>query len=77
MAGIIKFVATGCHADMMCLGFLRTDVADEVGLGDFVVLGDLGLLNKKYCVHAFDLFGSGASYTKAMGEELTPFICKG
>jgi hypothetical protein len=61
----------------MCLGFLPMDVADEVGVGSLVVLGDLGLLDKKYCAGAFDLFGSGATYTEAMGEKLTPFICKG
>ena len=61
----------------MCFGLLRTDVADEVGVGDFVVLGDLGLLDKKYCARAFDLFDGEASYTEAMGEELTPMICKG
>ena len=61
----------------MCLGFLRTDVADEVDVGDLVVLGDLGFLDKEYCASAFDLFGSGASYTEVMGDESTPFICKG
>ena len=29
------------------------------------------------CAGAFDLFGSGARDIKAMGEESTPFICKG
>ena len=37
----------------------------------------MGLLDKKYCACAFDLFDSGASYTEAMGEESTSFICKG
>ena len=40
-------------------------------------LGTWAFSIKKYCAGAFDLFGSGASYTEAMGEESTPFICKG
>ena len=62
----------------MCFGLQRMDVANEVGIGDLVVLGDLGLpFLIKYCAGAFDLFGSGASCIEAMGEESTPFICKG
>ena len=40
-------------------------------------LGTWAFSIKKYCAHAFDLFGGGASYTEAMGKESTPIICKG
>ena len=42
-----------------------------------MILGDLGLFDKKYCASAFDLFGGGSRDAEAMGEESTPFICKG
>ena len=42
-----------------------------------MILGDLGLLNEKYCAGAFDLFGIGSRSAQAMGEKSTPFICKG
>ena len=54
-----------------------THVAYEIRVGDLVILGELGLLDEKYCAGAFDLFGGGARDTEAMGEELTPFIRKG
>ena len=59
----------------MCLGFLQTDVADEVGVGDLVVLGGFSMKNT-VPVPLTCLFGNGASYTETMGEESTPFICK-
>ena len=57
--------------------FLISDVAYEIRVGGSVILGDLGLLDKKYCAGAFDLFGGGMRSAEAMGEESTPFICKG
>jgi hypothetical protein len=61
----------------VCFGLLWTDVAYAIRVGDSVILGDLGLLGKKYCAGAFDLFGGGSRSAEAMGEESTPFICKG
>ena len=61
----------------MCFGLLQTDVAYEIRVGDSWILGDLGLLDEKYCAGAFDLFGGGSRDAKAMGEESTTFICKG
>ena len=42
-----------------------------------MILGDLSLLNEKYCAGAFDLLGGGSRSSEAMGEESTPFVCKG
>ena len=41
-----------------------------------MVLGDLGLLDEKYCAGSFDLFGGGSRGAVAMGEESTLFIRK-
>ena len=61
----------------MCLGLLRTEVADEICVGDSVVLGDLGLFNEEYCPGASDLFGGGSRDAEAVGEESTPLVGKG
>ena len=61
----------------MCLGLLRTDVADEICVGGPVVLGNLVLFDEEYCPGAFDLFGGGSRDAKAVGEESTPFVGKG
>jgi hypothetical protein len=41
LQGVVKFVTASCHAYTMCFCLLRADVADEVGVGDFAVLGNL------------------------------------
>jgi hypothetical protein len=61
----------------MGFGLLRTDVADEVCVGDSVILGDLGFLDEEYCSSAFDLFRGGARDAEAVGEESTPFVGEG
>jgi hypothetical protein len=61
----------------MCLGLLRTDVADEICVGDPVILGDLVLFDEECCPGAFDLFGGGSRDAEAVGEESTPFVGKG
>jgi hypothetical protein len=61
----------------MGFGLLGTDVADEVCVGDSVILGDLGFLDEEYCSSAFDLFRGGARDAEAVGEESTPFVGEG
>jgi hypothetical protein len=61
----------------MCFGLLWTDFAYEIRVGDSVILGDLGLRDKKYCFGAFDLLSAESRDAEAMGEESTPFVCKG
>ena len=61
----------------MCFGFLWTDVADEVCVDDSVIFGDLGLVDEEYWAGSLYSFRSGSREAKAMGKELTPFICKG
>ena len=59
----------------MCLCLLQADVADEICVGDPVVLGDLVLFDEEYCPGAFALFGGGVR--DAEGGESTPFVGKG
>jgi hypothetical protein len=61
----------------MGFGLLRTDVADEVRVGDSVILGDLGFFDEEYGSSAFDLFGGGARDAEAVGEEPTAFVGEG
>ena len=68
VAGVIEFVTTGCHADAMGLGFLKSHVADEIGIRDFAVSQCLGFLDEEHGSGAFDLFGYGAICAEAMGE---------
>ena len=63
--------------DAMGFGLLETDVADEVCIGDSVILGDLGFFDEEYCSSAFNLFGGGARDAEVVGEESTPFIGEG
>jgi hypothetical protein len=77
VAGVVEFVAAGCYADAMGFGLLGADVADEICVGDPVVLGDLGFFDEEYCSSAFYLFGGGSRDAEAVGEESTPFVGKG
>jgi hypothetical protein len=47
VAGIVESVAAGGHSDAMGILFLRADGADEVGVCDLVVCGDVGLFDEK------------------------------
>ena len=73
---VVEFVATASHSYSVCFGLLGTDAADEVGIGDFAILGDLGLLDEEGGAGAFDLFDERAISADAMGEDSAPFVCK-
>jgi hypothetical protein len=45
---------------------LRTDVADEVGIGHLAVLGDLSFVYEKESAGTGDLFGRGAISAETM-----------
>ena len=61
----------------MGFGLLGMDVADEICVGDSVILGDLGFFDEEYCFSAFDLFGDGTRDAEAVGKESTPLVGKG
>jgi hypothetical protein len=54
--------------------FLESDVADEIGVCDFPILGNVGFGNEKECARSFDLFGRGALLADAVFEKSPPFI---
>lgn len=60
------FVATGCHANSMCFGFLEAGVACEVGTGDFASFRHLRHFDREDGAGALDLVGNGASSADAM-----------
>ena len=71
-----------CHPLLLCgrdvsRSFLWTDVADEICVGESVILGDLGFFGEEYCPDAFYLCGGGSRDAKAVGEESTPLVGKG
>jgi hypothetical protein len=75
VTGVVELVSACCHANTMsfCL-LVGSDIAYEVCIGDFVVLGHLGFLDEKYGAGAFDLFGDWTIRTNAVGEESAPFV---
>ncbi len=58
----------------MCFGLLWTDVADEVCMGDLVILGDLGLLDEQRGAGAFDLLCRRSSDAKTVFEQSSPLV---
>lgn len=71
---IVELVAACCHSDAMYFCFVRSDVADEVGIGDFASLGDLGFRDKKYGTSALDALRDWAVDAEAFEEESAPFV---
>jgi hypothetical protein len=76
IAGVIKFVAAGCHADSMGFFLLRTDGADEVCVGHFATVWDLGLVDEENGAGAGDAFGRWSRGANTVGEQSAPFIGK-
>ena len=60
VAGVVKSVATGGHADAMGLVFLWADVADVVGERNVAVGGDVSFLDKEYGAGPGDALRGGA-----------------
>ena len=52
----------------MRFAFLQPDVANEVSVGDFATLGNLGFLDKKYRAGALDALGGWSLDTNAVGQ---------
>jgi hypothetical protein len=53
----------------MRFAFLGADVANEICISDFAVLGNLGLGDEYDCAGAFDLFVIGTAGSDSMGEQ--------
>jgi hypothetical protein len=70
IAGLVKYVAAGA----MGLFFLRADGADEVGVRDLVVFGDVRLFDEEDGPGAEELLMSWALLADAVGEEAAPFV---
>ncbi len=58
----------------MGLLFLKTDVANEIGVGDFSILRDVTFGNEKECAGSSNLFGKGAVLPDAVFKKSAPFI---
>ena len=74
VAGVVEFVATGCHAYAVGFGFLEADVTDKVGVGNFSPAGDLGLLDEENGAGALDAFLGRAIAADSEGEDAAPFV---
>ena len=53
---VVEFVSSGCHADAVSFCFLWAYVADEVGVGNFSVGGNIVLAYWEDVACAFYLF---------------------
>ena len=59
----------------MSFFFLRSDVADEVCVGDFSVLGDCMLSNGEDCSRALYFFVVWPVFAYSIREKSTEFVC--
>ena len=63
-----ELVSACCHADQALLGSLLVDAADPVSAGEFAILGDLQLIDKKDGVSSFDALRWFSIDASAMSE---------
>jgi hypothetical protein len=68
IARVIKFVAAGCHVDSMGFFLLGTDGADEICIGHFAPVGDLGLADEENGASAVDAVSQRSCGADAVGE---------
>jgi len=54
IAGVFELVSTCCHADSARLGFLLSDAAGAVCVGDFAILWDLRFVDEKESASSLD-----------------------
>jgi hypothetical protein len=76
IAGVSKFVAAGCHADSMGFLLLGMYPVDEICIGHFVTVWDLGLVDEENGAGAVDAVGQWLCGADIMGEQSAPFISK-
>jgi hypothetical protein len=76
VAGVVELVAAGCHSDSVGFCFLGTDVADEVGVGDYSPFWHLGLFDGGNGAGAFDSFFRRAIATDSVRQSLAPFVAE-
>ena len=67
VAGVVKFIAAGGHADSMCFLFLWSNVVDEISIGYLAINGDLGFLDNENGSSAGNAVGNRSIGSDAVG----------
>ena len=67
VAGVVQFVASGCHADSVCFCFWGPDGAHKVGVGDFAAVRDCSFGDEERGVSALDSYFRWAVTANVVG----------